>query len=264
MRFNSTPESPGNGAPVAASPTRQRLDSGLAIATSIVGLLALASGVTTPPRSGPFCSTGCVDYPYTDAAAFVPRDYWWLYPQSLLIVLVLVLLVRIHAVAAPTARVFSGIAVVLSTVAAAALLADYIIQLTVLQPSLLRGETSGLSVLSMYNPHGVFIALENLGYLLLGLALLMVAAVFTRATPLERGLRWLFLTGGALAVVALPALAIAYRADLEYRYEVAAISVTWITLIVGGLLLFRWFRNTVEPSSWTAVSARDEAQLLPG
>ena len=250
-----------SGSAAAVSPTR-RLDSGLALTTSIVGLLALVAGFTTPPRSGPFCRTGCLSYPYTDAAAFVPRDYWWLYPQSLLVLLVLVLLVRIHGVAVPRARVFSGIAVGLSTVAAAALLMDYVIQLAVLQPSLLRGETAGLSVISQYNPHGVFIAVEDLGYLLLGLALLIVAGVFMRPSRLERGLRWLFMVGGALTVAALPALAIVYRADLEYRYEVAAIAVTWITLIVGGLLLYRWFGRMASPPK-TVFTAGQEAQLLP-
>lgn len=250
------------GSPVAASPTR-RLDSALALSTSIVGLLALVTGFTTPPRSGPFCQTGCLAYPYTDAAAFVPRDYWWLYPQSLLVLLVLVLLVRIHAVAVPPARVFSGIAVTLSTIGAAALLIDYVIQLAVLQPSLRLGETAGLSPLSQYNPHGVFIALEDLGYLLFGLALLTLAAVFTRPTRLDRGLRWLFLVGGALTVAALPALAITFGADLEYRYEVAAIAVTWITFIVGGVLLFRWFGTTATPTPSAGPPTGEAAHLLP-
>lgn len=238
---------PPSGTPSAARPPALRLGSVLALATAIVGLTALVSAVTTPPRSGPFCRAGCLTYPYTDAAAFVPRDYWWMYPQSLLVVLVLALLVCIHHTAAPTSRVFSGIAVVLGVVAAAALLLDYAIQLAVLQPSLLRGQTAGLSLVSQYNPHSVFIALEDLGYLLLGLALFTVAAVFTAASRLESGLRWLLLIGGVLTVVALPALAVAYRADLEYRYEVTAIALTWITVIAAGLLLARWFRHTVAP-----------------
>jgi hypothetical protein len=88
--------------------------------------------------------------------------------------------------------------------------------------------------------------------------------VFTRRSRLERGLRWLFLIGGAVTVAGLPALAVAYGADLEYRYEVAAIAVTWITFIVGGLLLFRWFGSTVTPPPGAALPARDEAEpLLP-
>lgn len=231
-------------APVVSLPSRL-LGGALAWATAGVGLLAAVLATTTPPRSGPFCSDGCLGPPYTDAAAFVPRDYWWLYPQSLLILLVLALLVCVHQAAAPAARVFSGLAVALAAVASAALLADYVIQLAVLQPSLLRGETGALSLFSQYNPHGIFIALEDLGYLLLGLALLSTAGVFTGPSRLARALRWLLLVGGGLTVIALPALAIAYGTGLEYRYEVAAIALTWVTLIPGAILLTRWFRRPV-------------------
>jgi hypothetical protein len=225
--------------------TTAGLGVGIAWATAVVGVIALASAITTPPRSGPFCRGGCIGYPYTDAAAFVPRDYWWMYAQSALVLLSLMLLFCVHQAAAPQVRVFSGIAVGFAAGAAAALLVDYGIQLAALQPSFLRGETGGLALFSQYNPHGVFIALEDVGYLLLGLALLTAAAVFTASARLvERGLRWVLMVGGALTVVALPALAVGYGADLEYRYEVAAIALTWVTLIAGGILLTRWFRRS--------------------
>lgn len=262
MSVRTEPDRRAAGGRSTAAPAA-RLGAGLALATTIVGLVALASALTTPPRSGPFCRSSCLGFPYTDAAAFVPRDYWWMYPQSLLILLVVALLVCIHQAAAASERVCSGIAVGLGAVAAAALLVDYAIQLTVLQPSLLREETAGLSAWSQYNPHGVFIALENLGYLLLGLALLTVAAVFAGPSPLGRGLRWLFVAGGALTVVALPALAVAYGADLEYRYEVAAIALTWLTLIPGGVLLIRWFHRTGTPPPAADPPARVDAEQLP-
>jgi hypothetical protein len=60
----------------------------------IAGMAATAFGfgLATPPRSGPFCSRDCVGYPYTDVAAFVPRDFWWMYP-AMLVPLVFVVLV---------------------------------------------------------------------------------------------------------------------------------------------------------------------------
>jgi hypothetical protein len=218
-----------------------RLGRGTARATALAGLLAGGTSVTTPPRSGPFCADACVGYPYTDVAAFVPRDYWWLYPQSLFVLMSLFLLLAVHRRTELAARVFSATAATLTAMAATALLADYAVQLMVVQPSLRRGETAGLSLLSQYNPHGVFIAVENLGYLLLGLALLAAAAVFTAPTRLERALRRVLLGGGAVTVATLPVLAGLYRSDLEYRYEVAAITLTWITLITAGFLLARWF-----------------------
>lgn len=238
------------------SPPIQRLGRWFSWATVVVGVVAAPLAYTTPPRSGPFCRLdNCIGYPYTDVAAFVPRDYAWMYPQSLLILLALGLFVCVHQAAAPRSRVFSSLAVVLAAMGAAAVLADYVVQLAVLQPSLRRGETDGLSLFSQYNPHGVFIALEDVGYLLLGLALLTSAAVFTRASRLERGLKWLLIVGGALTVLALPVLAALYGTDLDYRYEVAAIALTWITLIVGGVLLSRWFGGPVN----AAPTAHDEA-----
>ncbi|SNY59091.1 hypothetical protein [Paractinoplanes atraurantiacus] len=224
----------GSRSPVAT------LGTATALATVVVALVAAALGGTTPARSGPYCGNGCVVYPYTDVAAFSPRDYWWMYPQSVLVVLALVLVICVHQA---TRVVFSAIAAGFAVGATTVLLTDYVVQLTVLQPSLERGETAGLSLLSQYNPHGVFIALENVGYLLLGAALLTIAAAFTGPARLELGLRWVLMVGGGLTVAALPLFAVAYGADLEARYEVAAIGLTWLTLIVGGILLARWFRR---------------------
>jgi hypothetical protein len=46
----------------------------ISVVTAVLGTIALAMAVTTPPRSGPYCSISCIGYPYTNAAAFVPRD----------------------------------------------------------------------------------------------------------------------------------------------------------------------------------------------
>jgi len=75
---------------------------------------------------------------------------------------------------------------VLSTIAALTLLADYFVQLTVVQPSLLAGERDGIALLSQYNPHGLFIALEELGYLLISLSLVCLMPALPPATRLER------------------------------------------------------------------------------
>jgi hypothetical protein len=42
-------------------------------------------GVTTPARSGAFCVSECVAYPYVDVARFIPGDYLWLVPGILLV-----------------------------------------------------------------------------------------------------------------------------------------------------------------------------------
>jgi hypothetical protein len=83
----------------------------------------------------------------------------------------------------------------------------------------------------------VFIALENIGYLLLGLAFAAAAVGADARSRLERVVRGVFGAGGALTVVALIGYALVYRADIEYRFEVAGLVIDWLVLIVTGILL---------------------------
>jgi len=214
--------------------------AGLLAATAA---LALVLAVTTPPRSGPFCTAACIGYPYTDAAAFVPRDYLWMYPACVMIVLFVVLLACIQATVAADRSVSGHVALALATIAASALLADYAIQLAVLQPSLVKGEAGALSLFSQYNPHGVFIALEEVGYLVMGVAFGFAAAAVGGADRLHWALRAVFTLGAALAIGSLVILALLFGLDLEYRYEVAVITIDWTTLIVVGGLLAVAFRR---------------------
>jgi hypothetical protein len=117
---------------------------------------------------------------------------------------------------------------------AALIIIDYFIRLTVIQPSLLKGETDGLSLISQYNPHGIFIGLEALGYLLMNVAFLFVAPVFAGRDWVERTLHWLFVAGCTLALGSLIILSLLYGHDLEYRFELAVISIDWLVLIIVG------------------------------
>lgn len=69
-------------------------------------------------------------------------------------------------------------------------------------------------------------------------AFLFAAAVFGRSGRLERAIRLLFVSSGVLGIGAL-----IYGYELEYRYEVAAILINWITLIVSGVLLNLLFKR---------------------
>jgi hypothetical protein len=64
----------------------------VAVLTAVMAAVSLGMAITTLPRSGPYCQNGCVGYPYTDVAAFVPRDYLWMYPAVLLTLLTMVLI----------------------------------------------------------------------------------------------------------------------------------------------------------------------------
>lgn len=72
-----------------------------AVCVALLAVISLAVAITTPPRSGPFCRSGCLSYPYTDAAQFVPRDYLWMYPATLLLAMFVVLVGLLHERCAP-------------------------------------------------------------------------------------------------------------------------------------------------------------------
>ncbi|MFN8467525.1 MAG: hypothetical protein U0X20_18340 [Caldilineaceae bacterium] len=221
----------------------RRLGFWAAALTAALTAAAFAIGITTLPLSGPSCTANCVVYPYREVANLVPHDYIWMYPAILLMGIFVVLLACLHQAAAENRRLYSLLALVFGAMAALLLAADYYIQIAALQPSILRGEWEGAALITQYNPHGIFIALEELGYLLMSLAFLFAGLAFAHVARLERAIRWL-LIGGALAVFAVyAAQRVIYGLDLEYRFEVTAIAINWTLLIVLGILLSIWFRR---------------------
>lgn len=223
--------------------TMCRLGAWTAALTAVCAAVALVIGFLTPPLSGPGCVSGCFAYPYNNAAYLVPHDYFWMYPAILLAPLFLVLTACLHHYAANSRKLFGEIGLAFALVFSAAIGIDYFVQLTVMQPSLLKGETEGLALISMYNPHGIFIALEALGYLALSLSFFFTSWVLTGAKRLEGAISWLLRLGTIVTVVAFIGLSLAYGPDLEYRFEVTAISINWLVLVVGGILLNVFFRR---------------------
>ena len=205
-----------------------------AILTTVVATIFAAVGIATPPRSGPFCATACVAYPYVDVSQFVPGDYLWLVPGMVLAAVVVVLVACIHSYAPRARRMFSRAALAFAVAYAVVIMLDYFTQIAVVVPSLQSGQTQGLSLFTQYNPHGFFIALEALGYLMLSSALLFAAAVFTGGR-LERAIRWLFSLSFGLAVIAFVGLYLLGR-DL-IAFEVTILLINWIALIPSGVLL---------------------------
>lgn len=213
-----------------------------AIFTAVDTAVFAAVGIATPARSGPFCGTiwPCVPAPYVDVAQFIPGDYLWLIPGILLAPIFVVLMASIHARAPDPQRIFSRIGLAFGVAYAVVISADYFVQLAVVIPSLQSGETDGLSLVTQYNPHGLFIAGEALGYLMMCLALLFAAPVFAGG-GIERAIRWLFVASFVVAVAALVGFWLLGH-DLV-AFEVAVLSINWIVLIASGALLSVVFRR---------------------
>ena len=86
----------------------------------------------------------------------------------------------------------------------------------------------------MYNPHGIFLAVESLGYLMLSVSLLFEAAVFAKGR-VERAIRWVFVTSFALAIGSLGVFSVSGYDIIAF--EVTILTINWIVLIVSGALL---------------------------
>jgi len=215
----------------------------VSIITTLLALIALGIGFFSPPVSGPFCPGNCIDYPYTEILSRFPRDYYWMYIAILLNLAFVALITLIYVSTEISRKHFSKIALSFAIISATILIVDYFIQITVIQPSLLKGETEGISILTQYNPHGIFIALEEIGYLIMSFSVLILVPVFSKANRLGRAIRITFSLCLILILISFLAITIKYGINREYRFEVAAITIVWLSLIVAGVLLSIYFRK---------------------
>ncbi len=220
--------------------------------TAAITAVSFSIAILTPPRSGPFCTASCVLYPYSTTTPFFPRDFWWMFPALSIAPLYLVLCACMHSWVASPRTLFSRIAMLFAAIAASIITLDYFLQIEVLQPSLLRAELDGMAVISQYNPHGLFIAMENLGYLMMGISMFFVGLALTGDGRLENFVRWQLIVSGAAGFAAFVSMSIYFGTGLETRFELAIITIDWFGLIIAaillGILLRRSYRASLRKS----------------
>jgi hypothetical protein len=214
-----------------------------AILTTVITIVTFGFAMTAIPISGANCPGDCIEYPYLDTISQFPKDYLWMFPAIMLILVYVTLMTSIHSYAAREKKIFSQIGLSFAIIAAVILLSDFYIQFSVIPVSLINGETEGIRVLTQYNPHGIFIALEELGYLIMSLSFLFVAPVFANRNRLESAVRWIFIAGFVLAIVSLAVISINYGLERQDRFEVVVISIDWLVLTINGVLLSVVFRR---------------------
>jgi hypothetical protein len=223
-------------------PSHRAIELGFwtATLTAVVTTVFALVSVATPARSGPFCTSACIPAPYTAVGQFIPGDYLWLIPGLLLAPIFIGLMASIHSHAAEMNKTFSRIALSLAVIYAAVIVVNYFVQLTVVVPSLQIGEAQDLSLFTQYNPHGFFIALEVLAYLMMSASLLAAAPAFAGG-KIELAIRWLFTLCFILAAAAFAGFWL-FKHDLV-AVEVTVLMINWVALIAGGALLSIVFRR---------------------
>lgn len=215
----------------------------VAMITAIVTTGTFVIAIMTPPLSGPWCQGNCYEYPFTDIASRFPRDYIWMYPAILVSALFVMLIVSVHQYAEESKKLYTRIGVSFAIISAAILILNYFIQVSVIQPSLLNGETEGIALFSQYNPHGVFIASEEIGFFLMTAALFSIFPAFSRGKGLIAALRFLLITGFTLAIISFAIVSMKYGVRREYMFEIAIISIVWLEVIISSILICILFRR---------------------
>jgi hypothetical protein len=215
----------------------------ISIITAILTMMTFAIAILTPPLSGPFCKADCFQYPFTDIISRFPRDYYWMYFAMVLMLFYLSMLITVHQTVANEKKHFGLIGVSFAIMASLVLFSDYFIQVSVIQPSLLAGETDGISILSQFNPHGIFIVLEEIGFLFMVISIFFFIPTFTDNNANQKAIKWTAIIGLTLTILSFLFITLIHGINREYRFEVAVISITWIELIIISFLYARYFKN---------------------
>ncbi len=205
-------------------------------------IITFGIAICTPPISGPFSAVQGTAYPYTDVISRFPRDYYWMYPAMLLMLTYFIFMSFIDQYASGSKKIFSRVSLIFSCMSAFILIVNYFLQVSVIQPSLINGEFDGIALLTQYNPHGIFIAAEEIGYIFMSFSILFLAPVFSERKRIQNAIRWTAILCFALTVISFCLISMIYGIEREYIFEVAVIIIDWIALILLGVfagILFR-------------------------
>jgi hypothetical protein len=224
-----------------SSQTAARVGAPVAFALAALAAVGFTIGVLTPPHSGPWCAGDCISYPFTDAARFFPRDYWWMIPGTLLAPLFMVVAVCAHYCAPGRAKPFSLLGVCFAAIATALVPVIYFIQLVLAQAGLVHHQF--VAMFTMYNPSGLFTAMEEMGYLMLAAAFFCVSRAIPRESLAAVIACWVMSTAALIAFVAFAGMVAGYGPDMGTPFEVAIITTDWIALVVAGIAVGLWFRG---------------------
>ena len=215
----------------------------VSILTGLLTAITLGIAFSTPPLSGPFCIEGCFKYPFTDIASRFPRDYLWMYPAMVAHAFYLILIVCINNSTQEQHKIYGQCGLAFAIISSATIIIDYFLQISVIQPAILNGEFDGISILTQYNPHGIFIALEEIGFIMMSVSFICLAPIFN-SNKIERAIRWIFIIAFTSTILAFLLFTVLFGVNREYFFEITAITINWLALIsVSTLLSIDIFRK---------------------
>lgn len=213
---------------------------------AILTLITFGLGMMAVPPAGPFCPGDCMTYPFPDILSYFPRDYYWMYLAVFQLFAYLIFMIANHFIAPAEKKLYSFSGVAFALVSAIVLLSAYFIQFSVVPVSVMKGETEGIALLTQYNGHGIFIALEELGYICMSISFLFLAFAFSAENRLEKAIRLLLFLPLVVTVLSFAYFSLKFGIDRSYRFEVATISVNWLVTISVGILAGIFAKNSLK------------------
>lgn len=210
-----------------------------AIVLSVTTMIAFGFAITATPG-------GVVTYPYLDTLRLFPRDYIWMFVAIPLLLDYVILTIATASLAKNDKKIYGQIGVAFAIISTVILLMDYFVQFSVVPANLMNNQTEGLMLLTQYNPYGIFIALEELGYIVMALSFLFVAPIFGKGR-LESVIKWVFIVAFLLTIFSFVNVSFQRGIERGYFFEIIVISITWLALLVNGVLLSILFGRRGKP-----------------
>lgn len=214
-----------------------------ALLLSVLTLVTFGFAMTAVPPSGPYCPENCMGYPFPDILSYYPRDYYWMYLAIFQLFAFVIFMSANHYSVAEEKRLFSAVGMAFSLISATVLLIAYYTQFSVVPASIMHGETEGIALITQYNERGVFIAMEELGYITMSIALLFLSLTFSSKPALSSVIRVMLILAFPLTAGAFIFYSVKSGIHRSYMFEVAAITINWLLLIPAGFLIFIYFRR---------------------
>lgn len=216
------------------------------LALTLLTMVTFGFSMMAIPPSGPYCPGNCMNYPFSELLNYYPRDYYWMYLAIFQIFAFIIFSISLHYHNSNNKKIFSSMGVAFTLIASIVLLSDYFMQFAVVPISMMKGETEGIALLTQYNGNGIFIALEELGYIAMSVAFIFFASVFASLNRLNKTIRILLFLPLVLNIVSFVIYSLQFGIDRSYRFEVAAISIDWFFLIIIGCLTSIYFKKQIQ------------------
>jgi hypothetical protein len=210
---------------------------------AILTILTFGFAMTAIPPSGPYCPQDCMEYPFPDILLYYPRDYYWMYLAIFQLFAFVIFIVANHFIANTAKKLFTFLSTSFALISSTVLLIAYFTQFSVVPISVMKGETEGIALITQYNEHGLFIAMEELGYITMSIALFFLAFAFSKDTRIERGIRIILFIQLSLIILAFVFYSIRFGIERSYLFEVAAITINWVVIIIVGILAGLHYRK---------------------